>query len=222
MRRSSLVLIIFLLVCVPLLGEGVAAGTEPAEGQVVGRILGVDLTVPYLFKRDMRYQNSLNPYRPRIRGFTIVGRDSGFRKRLSTDRRGFFVKTVPAGNYSLIRSRVDRDDWKGEKTISILDFSVAPGQLVNLGTIDIVHGEPVEIYRYDFGSHMEGRYLYRYHYGRDDSEQGFSAPLDYLRERKKGKSPVPPENQKTVRDYPTASGDSSRIEMKVYSTERTR
>jgi hypothetical protein len=204
------------LVSVMFLVLSTSVGLSADEGAVTGRILGVSLPIPYFFERDIHYQNDLSPDRPRIRGFTLVSDDGGYKKRISPSDSGFFFKDLPAGDYSLIRNRVDRYERKGQKTVPILTFSVAPGQLVNLGTIVIVHERPRELYGYDMGTYMKGKYLYNYRYVRDNSDEGYEDPLGRLRKKNRDRYNRLLDNVLTVRDVPMTEEDSSVYELEVY------
>ena len=219
MIRSMKVFVAPMLVAV-LIASSAMAGEKSSDGAVTGRITGVFLRVPYIFERDMRYQNSANPDVPRIRGLTIASDDGEFRKRINPGNSGFFFKNVPPGEYSLIRHRRERYDPNDSKTISILDFSVGTGQLVNLGTIEIVQDEPDELYGYDMGYSMKAKYMYRYRYERIGTDEGFDAPLKRYRERKMKHYPSLFQNISTVRGKPTAEEDSSLIELTIGQRER--
>jgi len=208
-RQKAVVIITVLLTTgwVPGLSQG--AG----EPYVIGRITGTYQHLPGYFYRNP-YMLSKGIFDIEFTGFRLVRVEDGKKFAIRPNHEGYFLQRLPDGEYTLIRKRNDRPHYKEPKTIDILSFTVDPGILVNLGTINIIlDGKPRE----SLGSFQyvtTGKYTYRYGYQREPDEGAYSAPWNWFAKKKSKVAAGFGEQIARVSTAPTDEKDGSQLVLK--------
>jgi hypothetical protein len=184
------------------------------ESYVIGRITGTYQNLPGYFSHNPDYLFSGEKDEVEFPGFRLLRVEDGKKFLIRPNHEGFFHQGLPAGEYTLTRKRTDRPHYKELKTIDILSFTVDPGTLVNLGTMNIIlDGEPHESLR-SGQNYSRGTYTYRYRYERDPGESAYSGPLKWFTE-KKSKIAASFGDRIVREDSPlTDAGDGSKVVLK--------
>jgi hypothetical protein len=153
------------------------------ESYVIGRITGTHQSLPGYFHNNPDMLSS-GPDEVEFTGFRFLRVEDGKTFRIRPNHDGYFYQDLPGGRYILTRKRNDRPNYKEPKTIDILNFTVEPGTLVNIGTLNLVlNGKPHESLR-GFRNGTKGIYTYSYRYERDSSGSVFDNPFNWFTEKK--------------------------------------
>ena len=115
-----------------------------------------------------------------FKGFMLIGRDNGQRITIRPLLSSFFSKTVPPGEYDLVRERQDRPSGSEDRSIRILTFTVPENSLVNLGTLELILEGPPDSSVRRGGRDPRGTYIYRYRYERRAGAEAMKAPLEHF------------------------------------------
>jgi len=190
------------------LAPGLAMSAD--ESYVIGRITGTHQELPGYFHKNPHLISS-GTDEVEFTGFRLLREENGKKYSIRPNHDGYFYQDLPEGDYTLIRKRNDRPKNKEPKTIDIMSFTVKPGTMVNLGTLNLIlNGEPHEFLG-GLRNSTKGTYTYSYRYERDPGGSVFENPFNWFTKKKPdvaaafGNSVV--REGKTV----TSEGDGSKV-----------
>ena len=181
--KKIAVLIIVMSLTITLVPQIVYSASE---SYVIGSITGTHRELPGYYYRHP-YLLASGRDEVEFVGFRLINVENGKKYRIRPNHLSYFYQGLPGGEYTLTRKRNDRPNYKEPKIIDIFRFTVEPGTIVNLGTMDIVlDGKPSESLS-TLGKKERGTYIYIYSYERERGDEAYEKPLDWFR-RKKSKA----------------------------------
>jgi hypothetical protein len=184
------------------------------ESYVIGRINGTFQKFPGYFYNN---PDVLSRWIDEVEfvGFRLVRSEDSKTYLIRPNQRGYFNQGLPNGEYSLTRKRTDRPGYKEPKTIDILRFTVEPGTLVNLGTINIIlDGDPLESLLW-LTDRVRGKYTYRYSYEREPGERAFENPYNWFMEKNTKTAAGFGDRVSVVDTGPTLEKDGSKVVLRI-------
>jgi hypothetical protein len=201
---------------VVFLSMGWVSGLAQASGEsyVIGRITGTYQHLPGYFYQNPDFITSGRVDEVEFPGFRLLRVEDGKRFLTRPNHEGYFYQELPGGEYTLTRKRNDRPHYKEPKTIDILSFTVDPGTLVNLGTVNIILDSKPRESLSSFQYMTTGSYTYRYSYQREPDEGAYSAPWNWFAKKKSEVAADFGEQIVRVSTAPTDEKDGSQLVLK--------
>jgi len=202
----------FLCILFLIAGVGLIPSQARSEGgsYVIGRIQGTHQPLPTWF-RGSESLSRQGIEEVELMGFNLLRKTDGKKFFIRPNQEGYFRQALPGGDYTLIRERRDKPNYKEENRIDILEFNVPPGSLVNIGTIDLVfQGKPEESL-WDTSWGTQGTYIYHYGYGRKTGAESYTGPLDWFKSRKPKIARELASTARKVQTLPATTKDSSKV-----------